>query len=180
MELVIKGKNTEISEQVRQYIDRKLGRLDRHLHTIAEAEVAIAREMTKSRQDRYVVQVTRNSKGTIIRGEERGIDLFAAIDSVTDVLNRQIERYKGRRYNKGRGTSPSKAELPMATEIEQPGRVVRVKRFMVKPMDPEEAVEQMELLGHDFFLFFNSASGQFNVLYRRKDGDYGLIEPEMA
>jgi len=180
MELVIKGKNTEISEQVRQYIDRKLGRLDRHLHTIAEAEVAIAREMTKSRQDRYVVQVTLSSKGSLIRGEERGVDIFAAIDSVSDVLDRQIERYKGRLYNKGRGSSPLKAELPLADEAEQRGRVVKVKRFMVKPMDAEEAVEQMELLGHDFFLFHNSASGQFNVLYRRKDGDYGLIEPEMA
>jgi len=180
MELVIKGKNTEISEAVKRHIERKLGRLDRHLRTITEAEVAIVREMTKSQEDRYVLQVTLNSKGTLIRGEERGGDLFAAVDSVADVLNRQIERYKGRLYNKGRGTSPLKAEIPLAPEIEQPRRVVKVKRFSVKPMDAEEAVEQMELLGHDFFLFFNSASGQFNVLYRRKDGDYGLIEPELA
>lgn len=180
MELVIKGKNMEISEAVKQYIDRKLGRLDRHLRTITEAEVAIAREMTKSRQHRYVVQVTLNSKGTLLRGEERGMDLFAAIDSVSDVLDRQIERYKGRLYHKGRGTSPLKAETSLAPETEQPGRVVKVKRFPVKPMDAEEAVEQMELLGHDFFLFFNSASGQFNVLYRRKGGDYGLIEPELG
>jgi len=180
MELVIKGKNTEISEKVRQYIDRKFSRLDRHLNTITEAEVAIATEMTKSRQDRYVVQVTLSSKGNLIRGEERGVDLFAAIDSVSDVLDRQIERYKGRLHNKGRGSSPLKAELPLTAEAEQRGRVVKVKRFTVKPMDAEEAVEQMELLGHDFFLFLNSASGQFNVLYRRNDGDYGLIEPEMA
>jgi putative sigma-54 modulation protein len=180
MELVIKGKNTEISEAVRQYVERKMGKLDRHLRTITEAEVAIGREMTKSRGDRYVVQATLNSKGTLIRGEERGVDLYAAIDSVADVLNRQIERYKGRRYNKGRGISPLKAELPLDAETEKLGRVVKVKRFMVKPMDLDEAVEQMELLGHDFFFFFNSASGQFNVLYQRKDGDYGLIEPDMA
>ncbi|GAG22527.1 unnamed protein product, partial [marine sediment metagenome] len=167
MELVIKGKNTEISEKVRQYIDRKFSRLDRHLNTITEAEVAIATEMTKSRQDRYVVQVTLSSKGSLIRGEERGVDLFAAIDSVSDVLDRQIERYKGRLHNKGRGSSPLKAELPLTAEAEQRGRVVKVKRFTVKPMDAEEAVEQMELLGHDFFLFLNSGSGQFNVLYRR-------------
>jgi len=180
MELVIKGKNTEISERVKQYIERKLGRLDRHLNTVSEAEVAIAKEMTKLREDRYVVQVTLNAKGTLIRGEERGGDLFAAVDSVADALNRQIERYKGRLYNKGRGTSPLKAEPSPAPEADQSGSVVRVKRYPVKPMDADEAVEQMELLGHDFFFFFNSASGQYNVLYRRKDGDYGLIEPELA
>lgn len=180
MELVIKGKNTEVSELLERYIERKLGRLDRRLRTIAGAEVTIARDTAKSQGDRYVVQVTLNSKGTLIRGEERGGDLFAAVDSVADVLTRQIERYKGRLYNKGRGTSPLKAEPHMTPEAEQPGSVVKVKRFPVKPMDADEAVEQMELLGHDFFLFFNSASGQFNVLYRRKDGDYGLIEPELA
>jgi len=179
MELVIKGKNTEISEQVRHYVERKIGKLDRHLPSIVEAEVVISRERSKAPHQRYVVQATLNSKGTLLRGEERGVDLFAAIDSVSGVLHRQIERYKGKLYYKGRGTSPLKGEtLSPGTEL--PARVVRVKRFVVKPMSPEEAVEQMELLGHDFFLFFNPASGKFNVLYRRKDGDYGLIEPELA
>ena len=180
MELAIKGKNTEIPEAVKQYIEKKFGRLDRHLGITAEAEVMISTEMTKSQQDRYVVQVTINSKGTLIRGEERGLDLFVAIDSVADVINRQIERYKGRLYNKGRGTSPLKAETITPPETEQPGKVVKVKRFPVKPMDTEEAVEHMELLGHNFFLFLNSASGQFNVVYRRNDSDYGLIEPELS
>jgi len=180
MELVIKSKNLEIPEAAKQYIQRKFSTIDRHLGTIAEAEVMVAKEMTKARGDRYVVQVTISSKGPLIRGEERGPDLFVAVDNVSDVIDRQIERYKGRRYNKGKGAASVRSETPSPQEIEPIGNVVRVKRFPVKPMDAEEAVEQMELLGHDFFLFLNDASGQFNVVYRRKDGDYGLIEPEMS
>jgi putative sigma-54 modulation protein len=142
--------------------------------------------MTKAAEKRYVAQVTINTHGALLRGEERASNITAAIDSVVDVLNRQIERFKGRLYRSKRRTPPTKQLAAELTEPEEEalvveGRgIVKVKRFPVKPMSPEEAVEQMELLSHDFFIFFNADNDHFSVLYRRVDGDYGLIEPELA
>ncbi len=181
MELQITGKNIQLAPEVRRYIERKLGRLNRHLPNITESKVELSEEKTKSPQQRFVVQMTIDSKGTLLRSEERGEDLFTAIDRVAAIMNRQIEHYKGKLYNKGRGNSLAKSELSEDSEAAPPSaRVVKVKRFAVKPMSVAEAVDQMELLGHNFFLFFNAASERLNVLYRRKDGDYGLIEPELG
>lgn len=181
MELQITGKNMELLPAVRQYIERKLGKLNRHLPNITEAKIEISKEKTKSPQQRFVVQVTIDSSGTLLRGEERGEDLFAAIDKVTEVMNRQIEHYKGKLYKKGRGSSFAKGGFSKETVTEEPpGKVVKVKRFAVKPMSVDEAIDQMELLGHDFFLFFNADSQGLNLLYRREDGNYGLIEPELG
>jgi putative sigma-54 modulation protein len=178
MELKITAKNVEMTDTVRQLIESKLGKLGRHLPDIREYKVEIAREKTKNAKQHFVVQLTINSHGTLLRGAERGEDLPAAIKKVASVINRQIERFKGKLYEKGRGTSPKdkleEAPLPPV------GKVVKVKRFAVKPMPPAEAIDQMELLGHDFFLFFNAESNELNLLYRRHDGDYGLIEPEMG
>jgi putative sigma-54 modulation protein len=177
MELNITAKNIELTPTVRQLIEKKLGRLGRHLPDIREYKVEIAREKTKNANLHFVVQLTIDSHGTLLRGVERGEDLPIAINRVAAVIDRQIERYKGKLYEKGRGNS-LKEEL----EAEPPpaGRVVKVKRFTVKPMSPAEAIDQMELLGHDFFLFFNAESEELNLLYRRHDGDYGLIEPELG
>jgi putative sigma-54 modulation protein len=178
MELNITAKNIELTPTVRQLIESKLGKLGRHLPDIREYKVEISRVKTKATRELYVVQATIDSHGTLLRGAERGEDLPAAINKVASVINRQIERFKGKLYAKGRGTSPAKSEI----EEEPPpaGRVVKVKRFNVKPMSAAEAIDQMELLGHDFFLFFNADSEELNLLYRRHDGDYGLIEPEMG
>ena len=181
MDLQIIGKHVEISEAVERYLERKLGRLLRHLPDIVESKVEISREKAKSPADRYVVQVTLNSRGTILRGESRARVLNAAIDSAADAMDRQIERYKGRLYERGRKASQAKRQV-LPSEITPPEpakRVVKEKRFVVKPMSLEEATEQMELLGHDFFLFLGADSEKLTVLYRRRDGDYGLIEPEM-
>jgi putative sigma-54 modulation protein len=104
--------------------------------------------------------------------------MFASIDAIVDKMYRQIVRYKGKRYGRGRGPG----EMPPVEEFEEeePPRIVRTKRFQVAPMDEEEAIEQMELLGHDFFIFFNVDANGINVIYRRKDGNYGLLEPELA
>ena len=181
MELQITGKNVELTPEVRRYIMRKLGRLNRHLPNITESKVEIFEEKTKSPQQRFVVQMTIDSRGTLLRSEERGQDLFTATDRVAAIMDRQIEHYKGKLFNKGRGGSLARSEFKEETE-ETPSsaKVVKVKRFTVKPMPVAEAISQMELLGHDFFLFFNADSEQLNVLYRRKDGDYGLIEPELG
>ena len=180
MELQITGKNVEVTPTVRQFIEHKLGKLGRHLPNIVEYKVEIVEEKTKSPHQHFVVQVTLNSNGTLLRGVERGEDLLIAINKVAAVMNRQIEHYKGKLYKKGRGSSFARNEFNEEEAAQPPRKVVKVKRFAVKPMSVAEAVDQMELLGHDFFLFFNADSEELNLLYRRKDGNYGLIEPEFG
>ncbi len=178
MQLIIKGKNVEITEWLRQYVERKIGKLNRYLPTINEARVELSFENAKSAQDRQVVQVTVRSNGTILRAEERSDDMFASIDAVLDKMYRQIARYKGKRYGRGRGHGEM---LPIEEELEEePPRIVKIKRFAMRPMDQEEAIEQMELLDHDFFVFFNVVTKEVNILYRRKDGNYGLLQPELV
>jgi len=180
MELQITGKNIELTPALRQLIERKLGKLSRHLPNIKEQKVEIYEEKTKSPEQHFVVEVTLDSNGTLLRGVERGEDLLKAVNKVAAVMDRQIERYKGKLYDKGRGSSLARSELDEEAEAAQlPKRVVKVKRFVVKPMSVAEAIDQMELLGHDFFLFFNAGSEELNLLYRRQDGNYGLIEPEL-
>jgi len=174
----VKGKNIEVTDRLREYVEKKVGKLDRYLPTITEARMELSVEGTKSAKDRQVAQLTVRSKGTLLRAEERTADMFASIDAIVDKMYRQIVRYKGKRYGRGRGPG----EVPPVEEFEEepPRRIVRTKRFQVAPMDEEEAIEQMELLGHDFFVFFNVNTDGINVIYRRKDGDYGLLEPELA
>jgi putative sigma-54 modulation protein len=183
MELTIKGKNMEVTERLRDYVRKKIGKLDRYLPSISEAWVELSMEGTKAAQDRQVCQVTVRSNGTILRAEERSEDMFYSIDTVLDKMYRQIARYKGKRQNRWRGAGAPAEPLPGEYEEEfeeEASSIVRYKRFPMTPMSPEEAVEQMELLGHDFFVFFNADEGQINVLYRRKDGNYGVIQPELA
>ncbi|MGC8788124.1 MAG: ribosome hibernation-promoting factor, HPF/YfiA family, partial [Anaerolineae bacterium] len=160
-------------------VQKKIGKLDRYLPTIDEARVELSVEQAKSNQDRQVVQVTLRSNSTILRAEERSSDMLAAIDAVRDKLQRQIKRYKERPMRIRERARAAAAQAEEQAE-ELPPRIVRVKRFNVTPMDEEEAIEQMELLGHDFFIFFNPNTGSMNVLYRRKDGNYGLLQPELA
>ena len=183
MELMIKGKNVEVTERLHDYVHQKIGRLDRYLPTISEAWVELSVEGTKAAQDRQVCQVTVRSNGMILRAEERSEDMFHSIDTVLDKMYRQIARYKGKRQNRWRGTGAPVEPLPVEMEDEleeEPTRIVRFKRFPMTPMNPEEAIEQMELLGHDFHIFFNSSVDAMNVLYRRRDGNYGLLQPELG
>ncbi len=178
MELEIIAKNNlEISETVETYVQKKIGKLSRYLPTITEGKVEISHEGAKMPEHRYTVQVTLDSRGVLIRAQERSGDVRTAIDRISDVLSKRIERYKGKLYDKGRGVSLTRQEAKIdVDEAEAPRRVVKGKRFMVKPMPVDEAVNQMELLGHDFFLFTDSDTDSINLLYRRKDGNYGLIE----
>ena len=185
MELQVFGKNMEISPVLENYVQKKIGKLARYLPNIADAKVEIHDENTKSPKQRFTVQVTLNSKGVLLRGEERGENVNVAVDAVAEVLERQIERYKGKLQEKGRGVSLARQaavlERTVASEAsEYLPSIVRIKRFAVKPMSVAEAVEQMELLSHSFFLFVNAENGVLSLLYRRNDGNYGLIEPEMA
>jgi putative sigma-54 modulation protein len=183
MDLTIKGKNVEVSDRLRTYVEKKIGKLDRYLPSISEAWVELSTEAAKAAQDRQVCQVTVRSNGTILRAEERSDDMFTSIDTVLDKMYRQIARYKGKRKNRyrGAGTMPEPLPMELGEEVEEEhAAIVRVKRFPITPMHTDEAVEQMELLGHDFFVFFNANEGEINVLYRRKDGDYGVLQPELA
>jgi len=186
MDISIRGRNITVTDRLNEYITKKTSRLDRYLPAIDEAHMDLSREKTRSAQDRQVAQLTVRSRGTILRAEERNSDLFAAIDAVLDKMQRQITRYKDRLRSRGEqsaGENPHMAvvEAERAAEAESPaGEIVRTKRFPISPMSAEEALEQMELLGHDFYVFFNADTESINVLYRRKDGNYGLLQPELA
>ena len=188
MELRINTRNLEINDQVRQHIAEKLGRINRHIPGIGEVVVELASEPTRSQQDRIVVQVTLDVNGAILRGEQRASSTTAAINSVAQVLDRQIERYKSRAYRSERARQEASPRIQQAEEMAQPrrfiedeplldGTLVRVKQFYMEPMTVEQAAFQMQLLGHDFFMFRNSGVDQYNLLYRRDDGNYGLIQP---
>jgi putative sigma-54 modulation protein len=180
MELrIIAKNNVEVSETIQAYIEKKIGKLGRYLPSIGEGKVEISREGAKMPEQRFTVQVTLDSKGVLIRAQEKSKDIRTAIDKVANVLSKRIERYKGKLYDKGRGISFARQGAAIeAEEIEAPQRVVKSKRFLVKPMPVDEAINQMELLGHDFFLFIDADTERLNLLYRRQNGDYGLIEPE--
>ena len=179
MQVTIQGRNFEITSRLQEYVEGKAARLDRHLGTINQVRVDLAVEDTRSAQDRQVAQFTVYSKNAILRAEERTGDMFASIDAVMDKLNRQIERFKGRRQNRIRGGGIEADALTSEVEEEPAEEIVRIKRFDVWPMHAGEAIEQMELLGHDFFIFYNTEDGGLNVVYKRKDGNYGLLQPEM-
>lgn len=194
MQLVLKGKNFVISDRIRDYVERKVGKLDRYLPDISEARVEITQEKTKSVKDRNVVQLTLRTNGTILRAEDRSEAIYASIDSVVDKIHRQIVRYKGKRQDRWRGQTNKAqqqiqqedllpaldAETMAAIAEEQDRKIVRVKKFLMNPMTEEEAIEQMELLGHTFFVFFNVESNRINVVYSRSDNNYGLLDPELA
>ena len=199
MEVSIQARNVEINDRVRQHITRKLDHIGQHLPSISRALVEVASEPTRSRQDRIVVQVTLDVHGTVLRGEHRAASTTAAINSVAEALDRRVKRYKSQAYRSERARRVTALGAQQAEQIEvedlappaaetQPegeadggslpgGVLVRVKRFDMKPMTVEEAAFQMQLLGHTFFMFLDSESEQYNLLYQRDDGDYGLIQP---
>ena len=185
MELQIFSNNMDITPRLRDYVEKKTARLDRYLPNLSSIQVELAMENTRSAIQRHVAEITiRDERGTILRAEERNSDMFAAIDAVVDKLYRQIERYRGKKKRKmrGKGEEQDMGEpLPILEElIEEQQAIVRYKRFALHPMSPEEAIDQMELLGHDFYVFFNANEDAVNVLYRRRDGTFGLLQPEMG
>ena len=190
MNIVVRGRGINVTERIQEYVEKKVGKLERYLPIIDEARLELSQEDTRSAQHRMIAQLTVRTRGKVLRAEERDQDLFAAIDLVADKMHRQITRFKDRLYSRGqvRGTETMRVpepepvlEAPGETDEQEPvGSIVRVKKFLVTPMGPEEAIEQMELLGHDFFVFYNSDVNGINVLYRRRIGDYGLLQPDLA
>ncbi len=178
MELHVTSKGIELTPEAHRLIERKLGRLNRHLSNIIETKVEITEEKTKSRQHRFLVRVSVNGGNTQLHGEERGETMPAAVDKVAKVMQRQVEHHKGKlRDKKGKADSRVKEKPSQATEPPAEPKYI-VKQLDVKPMPVSEATDQMELLGYDFFFFDNTDTEKMSLLYRRKDGNYGLIEPE--
>ena len=183
MDLQITGTNIELPLAVQRYVERKLKKLDKHLPGIIETRIEVSEEKTRSPQQHYLIKATINSSigGATFHGEERGVDLYKAIDKIASVMTRQLENHKGKLYHKGRGSSSARVELnEIVEQTKSDRRVVKTKRFTVKPMSLEEAKEQMELLKHNFYLFFDSDTEEVKLLYLRNDGNYGLIEPEFS
>ncbi|MGD2176672.1 MAG: ribosome-associated translation inhibitor RaiA [Anaerolineae bacterium] len=179
MELSIFTRKLDITPRLRDYVEGKVGKLDRYLPTIDEARIDLEVENTRSDEDRQVAQLTVWTGGTILRAEERSADIFTSIDAVLDKMYRQIARYKGKRLDRWHSSAE---ELPLAEPVEEEAQpeIVRVKRFEVRPMTPGEAIEQMELLGHHFFVFLNAEEGTINAVYKRRDGNYGLLQPQVG
>ena len=187
MKLTIHGRQLNVTSAIENYIKKKIGRLDRYLPSVNEARVEVTKEQTGQSKQRYTVQVTlHDSGGQILRGEERDAELSSAVDLVVDKMHRQIGRFKGKSKRKGRANRmPSEdmwaEDASLDWDEEENNRdVVRVKHFMMSPMNVEEAIDQMELLGHTFFVYYDMDEGGINVVYRRHDGKYGLIIPELA
>ncbi|MDX1688103.1 MAG: ribosome-associated translation inhibitor RaiA [Candidatus Promineifilaceae bacterium] len=191
MDLLIHSRNMEVTDRLRDYVEKKTGRLDRYMPNLIEVRVDLAEESARSAIDRQVAQITiRDERGTILRAEERSNDMFASVDAVIDKLYRQINRYRGKRQRNRRSGSGARQELEplpieeelldeVVEEMDADHQIVRRKRFSMQPMSPEEAIDQMELLGHDFFIFFNPDEEGVNVVYKRHDGNYGLLMPEL-
>jgi putative sigma-54 modulation protein len=180
--LEIVGREFEVTDHLRDYITKKVAKLDRHLDSIDEIRVDLAYvKAARSAADRYVAQMTVRGKGFIMRSEERADDIRSAMDAALDKLSRQIVHFKGK-HSHGRGDGKSAAEvtpdLDLPTdEADELPVIARRKKLNVVSIDEMEAIEQMKLLGHDnFFIFNNGKTGLVNVLYRRRDGTYGLIE----
>jgi putative sigma-54 modulation protein len=181
MQLQVKGRNFEISEQIRSYAEGKLGKLDKLVKDPTRIELELLVEKNPSISDNHVAEATVWTKGPVLRARESSADMKASIDQLVEKLERQVKRYRDKR-RRGRhphGNSQPVEEAPMIpTDSETEPTIVKTKQFAIKPMSAEEAVLQMDLIGHDFFVFKNAETDEINVVYRRRDGNYGLIEPQ--
>jgi ribosomal subunit interface protein len=190
MNIQIKSRNGKLQDRQRTYIQEKLAKLERYLDTIGDVHVDLAHHQQRGVGDVHIAQVTlHTAQGTILRAEERDPDLFAAVDALHDSLQRQITRYKDKHFRRGKirrldgevvraSTNGSEPEVEDAEADTDAPQLVKTKSFAYKPMYSDEAIEQMELLGHSFFVFTDANTDQVNVVYRRRDGNYGLIVPE--
>jgi putative sigma-54 modulation protein len=181
MKLQVKGRNVDVTDALFAYSERKLGKLARHLSDESRCELELAVEHNPSINEKQVAEATVWTKGPVLRARESSTDMYASIDLVADKLERQVKRYRNKRSRKGAQhiathVAPPPAETA-ALPDEEDAVIVKSKQFNMKPMPPEEAMLQLELIGHDFFVFVNADSADVNVIYKRRDGNYGLIEP---
>lgn len=190
MDVQIKTHNLKLTDEIRDYVDRRVSKLDRVSENVTDAKFELREEPHHHPTQKYIAQFTIVTKRAILRAEEKNSDIFPVIDIVTDKMARQIRRFHDRKVFKNRRDAVNLGllaaeqveanELPPDDEETELAGIVRTKRFPVQPMDTVEAIEQIELLGHDFYVFFNADTSRMNVLYRRRNGDFGVLEPELA
>lgn len=179
MKFIVCGKNMEVTPALKKRVEKKLGKLDKFFKPETEAQVTMRVE-----RSRHIIEVTIPFNGVVIRAEEATSDMYASIDRVIDIIERQIRKNKTRLQRRIHENSLNPEYFKTESkglnydDEEDEFKVVRTKRFAIKPMNVEEAILQMNLLGHEFFMFLNADTNQANVVYRREKGDYGLIEPE--
>lgn len=176
MRFVIVGRNIEVTDGLKEAVEEKLGKLDRFFAPDTEVKVTLSVE-----KERQKIEVTIPVKGSIIRSEQVSNDMYVSIDLVEEVIERQLKKYKNKLIDKQQDAAAFAQEYIDKEYVDDDAdvKIIRTKRFDVKPMDPEEACVQMELLGHNFYVFFNSETEEVNVVYKRKGNTYGLIEPEL-
>lgn len=186
LEVAIYPKNMELTDRINEYINKKISKLDRFLGDIEETRVDLDyQKSARNPSDRQVAQITIRGRGYILRTEERSDDILTAVDQALEKMHRKIERFKGKRARgRGDGTSTAEAALEPSTTTEAPEPqpiIARRKTFHLVPMDEMEAIEQMIQLGHEsFFVFYNANTNKINVLYKRRDGAYGIIDPTLG
>ncbi len=184
MRLQVHGRNVDVTDALFEHAERKLGKLSRHLSDDTRCELELLVEHNPSITDNQVVEATVWTKGPVLRARESSADMYVAIDAVAEKLERQVVRYRERRTRRAAhhvaNHHGAPVGVPVPPTLGEDATIVKTKQFTVKPMLPEEAMLQLELIGHDFFVFTNADSDQVNVIYRRRDGNYGLIEPVPA
>jgi len=173
MNYIITGKNVALTDALKATVEKKMGKLEKYFTGDVEAHITLSVQKTKQ-----IVEVTIPFNGMILRAEESTGDMYSSIDNVVEKIEKQIIKHKTKLEKQVREGAIKFAELPKYDVEEDEIDIKKVKRFSLKPMHVDEAVLQMELLGHDFFVFKNSETDDVNVVYKRKDGGYGLIEPE--
>ena len=175
MKFIISGRNIDITDGLRTAVEDKLGKLERYF--TADTEIIVTLSVEKERQK---IEVTIPVKGNIIRSEQLSNDMYVSIDLVEEIIERQLRKYKTKIINKKQNVETFQPEFIEKDYEDDTNeiKIIRTKKFGFKPMYPEDACVQMELLGHNFFVFFNAETEQVNVVYKRKGNTYGLIEPE--
>lgn len=173
MQIAVRGKNIEVTNALREYVEKKIKKIEKFIDIPLNAQVNMYVE-----RGRHIVEVTTALNGLILRSEEATGDMYASIDLVADKLEKQVHKYKARFKKRGKEAGAAEAEVESPEPVDGDGHVVKTKHFPVKPLSLDEAIVQMNLLEHDFFVFTNAETERVNVLYRRKDGDYGLLVPE--
>lgn len=179
MQVAVRGKNIEITAALREYVEKKLGKIEKFSDHPVTAQVNLYVE-----RGRHIIEVTAGLNGLLLRGEEATTDMYASIDLVSDKLEKQVQKYRAR-LRRRKESAPVVEAIPAIAapndddaSADLDGKIVKTKRFPVKPLTVDEAILQMEMVSHDFFVFVNSDTSKVNVVYRRHDGDYGLLEPE--
>ena len=180
MRLQVKGRNVEISDSIRRYAEDKLGKLERQLADPTQVELELAIEPNPSIAENHVAEATIWTKGPTLRAREAATSYEASIDQLVEKLERQVKRYRAKRSRRetGRRANGQQPDAPNFSAEQLERMIVKSKQFELQPLTPDEAALELELIGHDFFVFANVDTGLTNVVYRRRDGAYGLIEPQ--